>query len=206
MKNARKILCSVLVGAAALLWPAEAVSQADFDPLSANIEENIATPEVNPKHNEAVKTAMRHLVNTLKQAGYAVSTVRKGEVAMVSIPCAKLFKPNGTTLRDDAHKLLAPLAPYIRRSDNYKIVLAVHSDDTGDTQYAEQLTADRANAIDEYFYKLGSDAETGIIPYGLGADEPVAPNTGVTNRAKNRRVEIYFIPTQDFIKKARKAK
>lgn len=45
-----------------------------------------------------------------------------------------------------------------------------------------------------------------MIPYGLGYDEPVAPNTGVANREKNRRVEIYFVPTKDFIDKARKKK
>ena len=206
MKKACKTLCSLLVGIAALLGPATTSAQSDFDPLSANIEENIAKPEVNPKHSEAVKTAIKQLVSALRQAGYDVTTVRKGEVAMVTLPCSALFQPNSTQLRDAAAKKLSPMAPYISRHDNYKVILAVHSDDTGDSQHADNITANRANAIDEFYYKLGSDAETGIIPYGLGSDEPVAPNTGVANRAQNRRVEIYFVPTEEFIKKARKSK
>lgn len=183
-----------------------AASGADnnFDPYSANIEENIATPAVSAKASQAVINAMSQLVKTLRGAGYTVDAVRKGEVVLVTIPCTELFSANSVELKKDASKRLTPLVPYIKRSDNFKIILAVHSDDTGDELYAERLTADRANAIDEFFFQANDRQDTGIIPYGLGADEPVAPNSGIGNRAKNRRVEIYFVPTQLLIDKARK--
>ncbi len=92
------------------------------------------------------------------------------------------------------------------RSDNYKVVVAVHSDNTGDEMYADRLTSDRANAIDEYYFHASGDKETGIIPYGLGSDEPVAPNSGRANREKNRRVEIYFVPTAELIEKIKRNK
>ena len=175
------------------------------DPYSVNIEQNIATPEVNPKHSEAVANAMGLLTRTLKQAGFEAQGVRKGEVTMVTIPCRSLFGANSTSLKDGGKQILAKLVPYIKRDDKYKVVMAVHSDDTGDEIYAERITADRVNAIDEYFaHALGG--ESPVIPYGLGYDEPVAPNTGVAKKKKNRRVEIYFVPTKDFIDKARKKK
>lgn len=176
----------------------------DIDPFSVNIEENIATPAVSAKESQAVINSMSQLVKTLRNAGYHVDAVRKGEVALVTIPCSDIFASNSVELKQDAGKRLLPLLPYIKRSDNFKVILAVHSDNTGDEMYAENITADRANAIDEFFFKANDSHDTGIIPYGLGADEPVAPNTGVLNRAKNRRVEIYFVPTRELIEKARK--
>lgn len=189
-----------------LLAVSVAASGADnnFDPFSANIEENIATPAVSAKASQAVVNAMSQLAKALRGAGYKVDAVRKGEVVLVTIPCVNLFSANSVELKKDASKRLSPLVPYIKRSDNFKVILAVHADDTGDDIYAERITADRANAIDEFFFQANNRHDTGIIPYGLGADEPIAPNTGVGNRAKNRRVEIYFVPTQQLIDKARK--
>ena len=189
-----------------LLAVSVAASGADnnFDPYSANIEENIATPAVSAKASHAVVNAMSQLVKTLRGAGYKVDAVRKGEVALVTIPCTELFSANSVELKKDASRRLLPLLPYIKRSDNFKVILAVHSDNTGDELYAERLTADRANAIDEFFFQANDRQDTGIIPYGLGADEPIAPNSGIGHRAKNRRVEIYFVPTELLINKARK--
>mgnify|MGYP001508909142 CR=1 FL=1 len=177
----------------------------DDDPYSVNIEQNLATPAVNAKHSVAVSNAMGLLTRTLRQAGFETQGVRKGEVTMVTIPCRDLFGPNSIEIKAKGKQLLSKLVPYIKRSDKYKVVMAVHADDTGDAIYAERITSDRANAIDEYFASaLGG--ESPVIPYGLGNDEPVAPNTGVANREKNRRVEIYFVPTKDFIDNARKKK
>ena len=174
-----------------------------FDPFTASIEENITLPAVSAKQSPAVVSAMAHLMKTLKSAGYSATAVRSGEVVMVSVPCSELFSSNATELKEAGARRLQGLLPYVKRSDNYKVVIAVHADNTGDAQYADELTAARATAIDEYFFKhMGQ--ETGIIPYGLGFDEPVAPNAGVKNRAANRRVEIYFVPTKDFIAKAQK--
>lgn len=192
-------IVAILIMCTCLSWHAHA----EFDPFSANIEENIATPAVSAKNSPLVAATMGQLVKTLRSSGYAVDAVRNGEVAMITIPCDQLFSPNSIELMPVASKKLTPLLPYIKRTDNYKVILAVHADDTGDDVYAERLTADRANAIDEFFFQANA-GETGIIPYGLGADEPVASNIGVENRRRNRRVEIYFVPTELFIDKAKK--
>lgn len=201
-----KSIAVIAVSAIALSSSVVNASQkeGDFDPFTASIEENIRTPEVGKKNKIAVVAAMEKLEHALKETGLAVTRVRDGEVALVTIPCDRLFVPNSPNLRPDADKLLLPLLPYIKRADNFKVVVAVHSDDTGDTQYTDQLTADRASAIDGFYSGHTSAAETGIIPYGIGTDEPVAPNSGIRNRAANRRVEVYFIPTSTFISKAKK--
>lgn len=196
--------CICLAAGLLLSSPLSAAAN-DDDPYSINIEQNLATPAVNAKHSAVVANAMGLLTRTLRQAGFETQGVRKGEVTMVTIPCRDLFGPNSIEIKAKGKQLLSKLVPYIKRSDKYKVVMAVHADDTGDAIYAERITSDRANAIDEYFASaLGG--ESPVIPYGLGNDEPVAPNTGVANREKNRRVEIYFVPTKDFIDNARKKK
>lgn len=176
-----------------------------FDKFTAGIEENINTPEVPKKAKMAVAEAMSALTRTFRQDGYSCDGVRGGEVTLVTIPVSDLFAANSRVLKDNAHGKLAKLVPYIKRTDKYKVVLAVHSDDTGDDQYAEDLTAERANVIDEYIAsRLGEDSP--VVPYGLGSDEPMVANTSIANRAKNRRVEIYFIPTEEYIAKIRRNK
>lgn len=197
--TARRILLSIF--AFATMLSALAV---DFDPLNASIEENLRHPAVPNKAVHGVVSNISTLVRTLRGAGYSVQAVRDGQVAVVTVPAVKLFGAGKTELRADAAEILRPLAPYIRRTDNYKVIIAVHSDDTGDELYNDRLTADRANAIDDYYYTLDGDRETGIIPYGLGFDEPVAANNSIAGRARNRRVEIYFVPTQTLIDKARR--
>lgn len=175
-----------------------------FDPYNAPIEENIRVPEVPRKSKAAVIAAMHNLRRTFQNENLQADLVRSGEVVMVTLPCDRLFAPNSTELRTEASVPLRTLLPYIKRADNYKVVIAVHSDNTGDSIYTDRITADRAAAIDDFYSRENGGAETGIIPYGIGDDEPVAPNTGIRNRAANRRVEFYFIPTLTFISKAKK--
>ncbi|MBD5232735.1 MAG: OmpA family protein [Bacteroidales bacterium] len=192
--------------AAALLCVASAAtaqSKDDFDPFAADIEENVSTPAVPAKYSAAVASAMGNLARTLKEAGYKVEKVRSGEVVMVVIPSSTLFAPNALTLKPEAAAKLRPLVPYVKRSDKYKVVIAAHADNTGDTKYADEITAERATAVDAFFEKeIGVESQA--IPYGLGFDEPVAPNTGINNRAANRRIEIYFIPTKEYIDNIKK--
>lgn len=196
-----------LFAAVLLAWPATAAAKKDaeaFDPYSAGIEENIKTPAVPVKLRERVADAMTKLQQTLANGGYKTDKVRDGEVVVVTIEASKLFRANSTVLREGAGAVLQPLVPYLKRTDNYKIVLAVHSDDTGDAEYSDRLTADRASAIDSFIASKTGGSESDIIPYGLGFDEPVASNAGIRNRAANRRVEFYFIPTEEFISKVKK--
>lgn len=172
----------------------------DFDPYTVEIEENIKYPAVPSKLKETVVHAMNKLERTLSNDNkYECSRVRSGEVVVVTIPCSMLFQPNSTQLKSSAEKVLQPLLPYIKRTDRYKVIVAVHSDDTGDSEYADNLTAERATTIDEYYYTKNDNNDTCIIPYGLGADEPLKPNTSVAGRAANRRVEVYFVPTKEYI-------
>lgn len=202
----RKTAALLFVSAAMHAASASAAQPSDFDPLSAPIEDNIKYPSVPASKSTAIAEEMSHLERAFRNAGYATAKVRSGEVTVVTIPCSTLFMPNSTELKADGASRLKPLLPYIKRADKYKVIIAVHSDDTGEDEYTDALTADRATAIDDWFYNSNDSHDTGIIPYGLGADEPLVSNHGIANRAKNRRVEIYFVPTKHLIDKTPKKK
>lgn len=174
-------------------------SAADFDPLEATLQDNINHPAVSNRYQEAVAQAMTPLLRTLRNGGYSTNTERRGEVVTVTISADELFRPNTAELNSRAASILTPLWDQIKRTDKYKVLIAVHSDDTGDVLYSDRLTEDRANAVDEFFYNLNSHRDTDIILYGLGREDPVASNVSIENRRKNRRVEIFFIPTEQFI-------
>lgn len=175
-----------------------------FDPMEATLEQNINHPAVAPRHSAAVAAGMTALARSLQNAGYDVSTERNAEVVVVTIAASDLFASNATTLAGGASALLTPLWHYIQMTDRYKVLVASHTDDTGDELYSDRLSSDRANAVDEFFYRLAG-TDTGIIPYGIGREDPVASNVTIDGRRKNRRIEIFFIPTAAHIDNLRRS-
>jgi outer membrane protein OmpA-like peptidoglycan-associated protein len=57
---------------------------------------------------------------------------------------------------------------------------------------AQALTESQAKAVKEYLVKKGA-AEGRIEAVGHGADNPLVPNIGPVNKAKNRRVELHVV-------------
>ena len=51
---------------------------------------------------------------------------------------------------------------------------------------------------------MALNSEANVIPYGIGFDEPLFDNHSIVNRSRNRRIEIYIIPTQQLIDMAKK--
>lgn len=184
-------------------------SFASTDAIDADIpktlNENIATPEVPKKYSPAIQRHMGNNANQFARHNLEVAMHRKNEVYSIIIPCDTLFKANDDELRTHAPYYLNAFKELIRKPTSYKILVVVYSDNTGSEQYCDSITERRANVIADYFANLVSDSniEVNIIPYGMGADEPRVANTSVKNRRRNRRVEIYVVPEETVIKRAR---
>lgn len=164
------------------------------DPYELNFEDNLNTPAIQAKSQPTVKERGDRLRNVLSKAGFNATLVRNGEVILVTIPCADLFVANEATMTSKGIKLLNSFNLPEDCREKYKVLIAVHSDDTGEPEYSDDLTAARSNLIDDI---ISPKLETiGIIsiPYGLGQDEPLKPNDSFSNRAANRRTEIYIVP------------
>jgi outer membrane protein OmpA-like peptidoglycan-associated protein len=86
---------------------------------------------------------------------------------------------------------LEPLAALVASNPDYQILIEAYTDNKGDEVTLQQLTQERARALSERFQSAGVDPMR-IQANGMGASNPLAPNTTVAGRSKNRRVEITF--------------
>ena len=86
---------------------------------------------------------------------------------------------------------LEPLAALLASNPDYQILIEAYTDNRGDEVSLQQLTQERARVLSDRFQSAGVDP-TRIQANGMGASNPVAPNTTVAGRTKNRRVEITF--------------
>lgn len=134
-----------------------------------------------------------------------VETFRNKEVLLVTIPASKLFAPNETTVRKEAAALLAPLKRYLKEPDMYRVLLVMHTDNTGSEKYREVLTEERSTALFEWFVNQGCDTRY-LFSYAYGDDMPLMENNSMTNREKNRRLEVYLVPGKKMIDQAKKGR
>ncbi len=90
---------------------------------------------------------------------------------------------------------LHSLAEILAGNAEYKIAVEAHTDNKGATEELQSLTERRAQAIAEKILALGV-AQNRLQTKGFGANVPVAPNTTLASRAKNRRVQIILTPIE----------
>lgn len=134
-----------------------------------------------------------------------VEAYRNKEVLLITIPAHLLFSPNDTELKTGAAEYLAPIRRYLKEPDMYRVMLVMHTDNTGSEHYRESLTADRVNAVFDWFDNSGSDTRY-LFSYALGDDMPLRPNDSMENRDINRRLEIYLVPGEKMLEQAKKGR
>ncbi len=89
---------------------------------------------------------------------------------------------------------LEPLAALLASNPDYQIQIEAFSDSKGDEISLQQFTQERARALADRFEAAGIDSAR-IQANGMGPSNPIAPNTTVTGRTRNRRIEITLTPT-----------
>lgn len=139
------------------------------------------------------------------KSGCTVEALRNKEVLLVTIPASMLFGPNATELLPTAGEFLAPFRRYLKDPDMYRVVMVMHTDNTGSEQYREELTNARADSVFEWFDKSGVNTSY-LFPYALSDTMPLAENTSVADRAANRRLEIYLVPGTKMVEQAKKGR
>lgn len=173
----------------------EEIMHLDFDV-------NINIPKIKDRYKSTIISHQKKTGEQYIKQGYKVETTRKGEVLIISIPAHELFAPNSSQLMDTASKWLSSILPLAKSNRMYKLLIAMHSDNTGSEQYLDCLTNDRIVAIYEWF-KNNSNNMGIIVPYAMGNSEPIMPNNSRINRQVNRRLEIYVVPEEQMIERAK---
>lgn len=154
------------------------------------------------------KEAKNRLLNgkyNPKSSECTVENFRNKEVLLITIPARLLFAPNEIDLKAKADDYLTPIKRYLRNPDTYRVLLVMHTDNTGSPAYRDGLTEDRVEAVFDWFEEQGCDTSY-LFPYAMGDDMPLRENDSQANRDMNRRLEIYLMPGTKMLEQAKKGK
>lgn len=117
-------------------------------------------------------------------------TVKQTNKGMTLVLAESLWAgPKSSRLTPAANAKLDQIGALLANNPDYQINIESYTDNAGTPEAREQLTQDRARALSDRLAAAGVDV-TRIQASGLGSANPIAPNTTVASRAKNRRTEI----------------
>lgn len=190
----------------AMSWAQPLIAKVHVDDIyDMSLDENIMSPEIkNDKQADKIQEFQYNMAVAFKQANYDVEIMRDDEVIVVTIPASQLFDPNDTVVNKLGEEQLKPFLRMLTNPGFYKMLLVMHSDNTGSSEYTLNLTRQRVNAIFDWFDENGSVDY--VVPYALGETDPVVDNNSVENRKTNRRLEIFLIPEQVMLQQAKKGR
>ena len=130
------------------------------------------------------------LLQSLKQFG----TVRQNERGIVLVLPENFWtSARVSSFAPTAQGKITSLAQVLASNPDYKISVEAHTDNKGTPDELQALTQERAQAIVDKLVSSGTNQDR-VEAKGMGATLPLAANTTVANRAKNRRVEIVLTP------------
>ena len=204
MRIMRRLTAALLMMTTAGILPLSAKVHVD-DIYEMSLDENLMTPEIkNDKQADRIQEFQYNMAVAFKQTNYDVEIMRDDEVIVITIPASQLFDPNDTVLNKLGEEQLKPFLRMLNNPGFYKLLLVMHSDNTGSSEYTLNLTRQRVNAIFDWFEENGSVDY--VVPYALGETDPIVDNNSVESRKTNRRLEIFLIPEQTMLQQAKKGR
>lgn len=143
------------------------------------------------KRRQALEATMPALKKSLERFG-SVAETESGLVLSMSEQYWTGIRVSSFSA--DAETKLLWLGEVISSSPGYRVLIEAHTDDRGTPEELQTLTDERARALVDKLVSLGVPVSR-LEARGLGGTFPAVPNTTRANRAKNRRIEVKFIPS-----------
>lgn len=174
------------------------VAQVPVVDEAADLDTELNTPAVPSKLAGALRRVMNQKAQSLIDQGYNVELTRDEQVIALTLQLDDIFDPNNIEINSQGADLLQPFVPFLRHYGNYKVLLVVHSDDTGSKNYKYWLCKQRILSLYDYF-DAQSPTPGILIGYPMADKEPLAENDTRTHRSLNRRLEIFIVPGPQLI-------
>ncbi len=104
-----------------------------------------------------------------------------------------LFASGSAQLKAESTKVLVNALANVKAQPGWLIVIAGHTDATGDTEQNLALSRSRAEAVRDWMKSMGDVPDDCFAIEGYGSSQPIADNETEAGRAANRRVDINLI-------------
>lgn len=177
------------------------LDEMDFNEILHSVDLGKNADDIRKKQIDEGKNLLKFFN---KSNGCNVETFRNKEVIVVTIPAHLLFAPNEVDLSSKAGDYLEHFKKYLKEPDKYRVLLVMHTDNTGSELYREWLTEDRADAIFDWFDQTNGVDTSYLFTYSFADENPLFDNDSKQNREKNRRLEVYIMPGQKMVDQYKK--
>ena len=145
-----------------------------------------------------IGSRMNDRAETLERELDDVTIERVGEGILVTFDSGILFGFDSSGLQAAARNNLSDLARVLAEdSDDYELLVAGHTDDSGAEAYNQSLSERRASAASDFLATQGIPGAQ-IRIRGLGEMEPVASNETPAGQVANRRVEVAIFASAEY--------
>jgi outer membrane protein OmpA-like peptidoglycan-associated protein len=121
--------------------------------------------------------------------GTGIGVDRRGDDIVLDMPSEVTFGFDSSALTANARNALNEVASVLREYADTRVNIAGHTDSTGDANYNQRLSEQRASSVGNYLAQRGI-ARNRLSMRGYGESRPVASNNTEQGQAQNRRVEI----------------
>ncbi|QLH41926.1 MAG: OmpA family protein [Coxiellaceae bacterium] len=121
--------------------------------------------------------------------GTGVSVVKNGSDIKLIMPGDITFATNSSDIKPQFYNTLNSVAIVLKKYNKTVVTVAGYTDNTGTTNYNQQLSERRAQSVASYLTSQGVNGNRFSV-VGYGERNPVASNSNPQGRALNRRVEI----------------
>lgn len=124
-----------------------------------------------------------------------VSAGKDLEAALRASPCRAqtygiYFAYNSAEVTPISDPTLAQVAGVLKQHADWILTIEGHTDSIGGAKYNQELAARRAAAVKQRLVSQYSVAASRLNTAGVGLARPLAPNSTLEGRARNRRVEL----------------
>ncbi len=136
----------------------------------------------------------REMQQATQGTGVQVSQTQDNQLKL-EIPTDISFDTNRADIKPNFEPILDRFASTLQQNPYTTVSIVGHTDSTGSDAINNPLSVNRAAETKEYLVARGVSPNRIRID-GRGSHEPIASNTTPSNRALNRRVEIYVAERQ----------
>lgn len=170
--------------------------QVQMEQLEAQLQQledqaqGLGTPLEETPQGQSIKSRLEALGKQFELPLGENSASASGENIKVTLPSDILFADDSSTLSKTSNSILNSIVTDLKSHQGQTIVIGAHTDIPPQKDINDQLSFQRAKAIENYLSNaLGENYR--LLAVGYGSHRPLADNDTEVNRQLNRRVEIF---------------